>query len=107
MSERPCLAVDLGQSGSRAALVGGGGALDDGPGFRPGEPLAATVAAAVAHACAALAPGAPALGTVALGLTGLHGARPDADALLAAVRARVATDRLVAADDSLTAYLGA
>src|SRR4051812_1886949 len=107
MGGLPSLAVDVGQSGSRAALLGGGGTLDDGPGLRAGEDLAAATGRAVAHAAAVLAPDARRLGTRALGLAGLNGARPDAKALLAAVRGQVDVARLVAADDSVTAYLGA
>ncbi|MQA85565.1 MAG: ATPase [Streptosporangiales bacterium] len=101
------LVIDLGQTGSRLVLDGladsdgpdGDRLRLTGPGHRAGEAVADSVAASVAAALAA--------GEVALGLTGLHGTAPDAATIAERLRGRVTFERLVAADDSVTAYLGA
>ena len=78
-----------------------------GPGLAAGADVYLAAAGAVGNALAALAPGSLSVDEVALGLTGLNGRSPDAQALGAAVQERVPLSTLVAADDSVTAFLGA
>jgi N-acetylglucosamine kinase-like BadF-type ATPase len=104
------LALDLGATGSRALLVDdvrGEAGRCSGSGIRLGQELPEAVAGAVAHAIGLLSPSGCELKTLSIGLAGVNGKRPDAAALHRTLKRVVQVERLVAADDSVTAYLGA
>ena len=72
-----------------------------------GADVVQTAAGAVANAARELLPEGNVVDTVALGLTGYNGRVPDGDALFRAVNLRCRVAELVAADDAITAFLGA
>jgi len=100
------LALDLGQTSTRARLAGDA-RTHRGPGLAMGADIVEAAADAVAKAAHELLPDGDVVDTVALGLTGYNGRVPDGDALFRAVNLRCRVAELVAADDAVTAFLGA
>jgi glucosamine kinase len=100
------LALDLGQTGTRARIVGHARTYR-GPGLALGAEIVEAAADAVACAAHELLPDRTSVDTVSLGLTGYNGRVPDGEALLEAVSLRWKVAQLVAADDAITAFLGA
>ena len=105
----PTLAVDAGQTATRASIVESGvaGPTGHGPGVRHlASPGGAEHAVAAIHAAAREAGLAGSVGVVCLGLTGLIGATVDLERLAAALGRRLDAARVVIASDVVTSYLG-
>jgi N-acetylglucosamine kinase-like BadF-type ATPase len=105
------LAVDAGQSGTRAAVVDRG--LSSPAGHGPGvrhlrSPGGVEHAAAAIHAAAERAglPGGG-VGVVCVGLSGFADATPDLERLAAELARRLGAARVVVASDVVSSYLGA
>ncbi len=104
------LAVDAGQTATRASVVDAGltGPTGQGPGVRHlHSPGGVEHAAAAIHAAAQRA-GAPAgVGVVCLGLSGFADTMPDLERLAAELARRLGAAHVVIASDAVTSYLGA
>lgn len=97
------VAVDVGQTGTRARVERETTAEEfRGPGYRP----AATPEESAAAAVRACLPDALRTRTLVVGATGLRGGRPNAAGMAAALRSSVSADRVVVADDAVSAYAG-
>lgn len=104
------LAVDAGQTATRASVAYGGliGPTGEGPGVRHlHSPGGVEHAAAAIHAAARRA-GAPAgVGVLCLGLSGFADTMPGLKRLAAELARRIGAARVVIASDAVTSYLGA
>ena len=106
----PTLAVDAGQTATRASVVDGGpaGPAGRGPGVRHlSSPGGAEQAAAAIHAAAEQARVPGSVGVVCVGLSGFADALPDLERLAAELTRRLGAARVVIASDVVTSYLGA
>ena len=106
----PTLAVDAGQTATRASVVDGGvtGPTGHGPGVRHLQsPGGVEHAAAAIHAAARQAGLPGSVGVVCLGLSGFADAMADLERLAAELARRLGAARVVIASDVVTSYLGA
>lgn len=104
------LAVDAGQTGTRAALVRGimAGPLGRGPGVRHLQSPGGVEHAAAAISSAAERAGLPsAIDTVCVGLSGFVYHQGQLERLVTELRRRLQAARVVLASDVVTSYLGA
>jgi glucosamine kinase len=104
------LAVDAGQTATRASVVDGGltGLTGHGPGVRHLQsPGGVEHAAAAIHAAAEQAGLAGAAGVVCLGLSGFADATPNLERLAAELARRLGAARILIASDVVTSFLGA
>lgn len=101
------LAVDAGQTATRASVADGGPA-GHGPGVRHlRSPGGVEHAAEAIHAAAEQAHVSGGVGVVCLGLSGFADAMPDLERLAAELARRLDAERVVIASDVVTSYLGA
>jgi N-acetylglucosamine kinase-like BadF-type ATPase len=105
------LAVDAGQTGTRASVVNGGltGPAGHGPGVRHLQSPGGVEHAAAAIHTAAEQAGLPGggVGVVCVGLSGFADAMPDLERLAAELARRIGAARVVIASDVVSSYLGA
>jgi N-acetylglucosamine kinase-like BadF-type ATPase len=104
------LAVDVGQTSSRLLLTYPDGRVErwSGNGGRAGKPVEAALLDLIETTLAAREHATPPLiDTVSAGLTGLQGRPARAPEVLARLRERWRTSRVILADDALTSYIGA
>jgi len=105
----PTLAVDAGQTATRACVVESGvaGPTGHGPGVRHLQsPGGAEHAVAAIHAAARQAGLPGSVGVVCLGLSGLAGATVDLERVASELARRLGAARIVIASDVVTSYLG-
>jgi N-acetylglucosamine kinase-like BadF-type ATPase len=106
----PTLAVDAGQTATRASVADGGlaGSAGHGPGVRHLQSPGGVEHAAAAIHTAAQQAGLPGgVGLVCVGLSGFAGAVPELERLAAELERRLGAARVVIASDVVTSYLGA
>jgi glucosamine kinase len=106
----PTLAVDAGQTATRASVVDGDrtGPTGHGPGVRHLQSPGGVEHAAAAIQAAAQQAGLPSsVGVVCLGLSGFADAMADVERLAAELVRRLGAARVVIASDVVTSYLGA
>ena len=106
----PMVAVDAGQTATRASVVDGGltGPTGHGPGVRHLQsPGGVEHAAAAIQAAARQAGLHTSVGVVCLGLSGFADAMADRERLAAELARRLGAARVVIASDVVTSYLGA
>jgi len=106
----PTLAVDAGQTATRASVVDGGltAPVGHGPGVRHLQsPGGVEHAAAAIHAAAQQAGLPGGVGVVCVGLSGFADNVPDLERLAAELERRLGAQRVVIASDVVTSHLGA
>ena len=99
--------VDVGQTGTRIWASGSDSADERTcAGYAPADSPEVATASAVIHAVDLLAQRGKHVSTLAIGATGFRGARPRSEVLARMLAPKLSLERLVVADDSVTAYLG-